>query len=95
MQESKIIKLKSRYSDVHTTLEILDKDIGFITSDGHYVRSIGESTTYPEAIDFEGGPMLNVGDTIEGTNKIITNFYSIKGGYIVRFKTKSKEDDNT
>ena len=89
MQENRVIKLESRYSDVHTTLEILDKDIGFITSDGHYVRSIGESVLSPEAIDFEGGPMLNVGDTIEGTKKIIEKFYAIKGGYIVRFKSSS------
>lgn len=95
MQENKVIKLESRYSDVHTTLEILDKDIGFITSDGHYVRSIGESVLSPEAIDFEGGPMLSIGDTIEGTKKIITNFYIVKGGYIVRFKAKSNKNDNT
>lgn len=78
------IKLQSRYKDVETYYNPIDKNSGVILSNGQYVRRILDSSqTKIEAIDFEGGPMLNVGDELEGTNKKIK---SIRIGYYVELE---------
>ena len=77
----KNVNLKSRYKDVHTTLCLFDDSNGVITSDGNYTRVIlDESGKAIKGIDFEGGPMLCVGEVIEGTDKKIK---SIKSSYYV------------
>ena len=65
------LKLQSRYKDVETYFHPIDENSGTITSNGAYVRRIlspdGEAI---KAIDFEGGPMLSVGDVLYNNKKI-------------------------
>lgn len=78
------IKLESRYEDVETYYNPIDENSGIILSNGYYVRSILDSSqTKIEAIDFEGGPMLSVGNKLEGINKKIK---SIRIGYYVELE---------
>lgn len=65
MKENKY-KLDSRYSDVTTVLEELSTNKGIVTTTGTYVRCILEQDNKTvHAIDFEGGPMLSVGDSLK------------------------------
>lgn len=78
------IKLKSRYKDVETYYNPIDKNSGILISNGQYVRCVlDDSQTKIEAVDFEGGPMLHIGDVLEGTNKKIK---SIRGCYYVELE---------
>ena len=69
----KEIPLISRYTDVFTKLiQLKDNTYKAVTS-GHFVRCIlDHDMTHINAIDFEGGPMIGVGDVVEGVkiNKI-------------------------
>lgn len=67
------IILKSRYSDVFTKLVKLQDNIYRALTSGHYVRCIlDHDMTHINAIDFEGGPMMGVGDVVDSfkINKI-------------------------
>lgn len=64
MQGSKV-KLPSRYRDVETIYHQIDDNCGIITSNGNYVRCIlSKDEKSIESIDFEGGPMIGIGDTL-------------------------------
>lgn len=87
MDKTNII-LQSRYDNVHTSLEVLDGNRGLFTTDSAYVRTILNPNTEVisqdkqiAGIDFEGGPMVMVGDTIEGHT-----IKSIKGVFLVEFE---------
>ena len=67
------IDLSSRYNDVLTELEFISKNRGIITTNGEFVRTIlkskSEQTTPDDtiqAIDYEGGPMISVGNILAG-----------------------------
>ena len=67
------IDLSSRYNDVLTELEFISKNRGIITTNGEFIRTIlkskSEQTTPDntiQAIDYEGGPMISVGNILEG-----------------------------
>lgn len=78
------IKLDSRYKDVVTLYKSIDDDYGVLISNGNYVRVIlNEDETSIKAVDFEGGPMISVGDPITGTFK---NIKSIKAAYYVELE---------
>ena len=69
MKENKKFELNSRYNDVLTELEILSNDNrGIITTNGAFIRTLLSPTddTVVEAIDYEGGPMVHVGDCLCG-----------------------------
>lgn len=69
MKENNKFKLDSRYNNVLTELEILPNDSkGIITTNGAFIRTLLSSTdnTVVEAIDYEGGPMVHVGDCLCG-----------------------------
>lgn len=78
----KVINLKSRYSDVNTELHFISDNKAIISTNSTYNR-IGTTRdgTGITFIDFEGGSMLSVGDTIEG-HKI----KSIKATYLIEFE---------
>ena len=66
------IKLESRYKSVHTYYQPITDNEGVLMSDGEYIRGIlSEDHKALKGIDFEGGPMLCVGNILEGTNKKI------------------------
>ena len=67
------IDLSSRYNDVLTELEFISKNRGIITTNGEFIRTIlkskSEQTTPDDtiqAIDYEGGPMIRVGNILAG-----------------------------
>lgn len=67
------IDLSSRYNDVLTELEFISKNRGIITTNGEFIRTIlkskSEQTTPDntiQAIDYEGGPMISVGNILAG-----------------------------
>ena len=67
------IDLSSRYNDVLTELEFISKNRGIITTNGEFIRTIlkskNEQTTPDDtiqAIDYEGGPMISVGNIVAG-----------------------------
>ena len=67
------IDLSSRYNDVLTELELISKNRGIITTNGEFIRTISKSKseqTTPDdtiqAIDYEGGPMISVGNILAG-----------------------------
>lgn len=67
------IDLSSRYNDVLTELEFISKNRGIITTNGEFIRTIlkskNEQTTPDntiQAIDYEGGPMISVGNILAG-----------------------------
>ena len=67
------IDLSSRYNDVLTELEFISNNRGIITTNGEFIRTIlkskSEQTTPDntiQAIDYEGGPMISVGNILAG-----------------------------
>ena len=64
MKENKY-KLESRYPEVITVVEELSDNRGIVSTTGAYIRCIMEQDNKTiHAIDFEGGPMLSVGDSL-------------------------------
>lgn len=60
------IKLNSRHNNVDTRYIPINCNSGILISDGNYVRHImSKDNKSLEAIDFEGGPMVSIGYTIE------------------------------
>ena len=69
----KKIDLSSRYNDVLTELEFISENRGIITTNGEFIRTIlkneHERITPDDrisAVDYEGGPMISIGDILEG-----------------------------
>ena len=78
------IKLDSRYKDVVTLYKSIDDDHGVLISNGDYTRHIlNEDGTALKAVDFEGGPMVSIGEPMVGTFKKIK---SIKTAYYVELE---------
>lgn len=69
----KKIDLSSRYNDILTELEFISEHRGIITTNGEFIRTIlkneSERITPDDtisAIDYEGGPIISIGDILEG-----------------------------
>lgn len=78
------IKLQSRYGDVETYYDPIDANHGILSTNGYYVRCVlDDNDTKITAVDFEGGPMLFVGNTLPGTDKKIK---AIKACYYVELE---------
>ena len=80
------LKLHSRYKNVNTFYIAIDENHGVVTSNGNYVRCILSSDGGNDklsAVDFEGGPMLSVGNLFYDTGKRIK---SIKSAYYVELE---------
>lgn len=86
------VNFPSRYRDVETSLEVVEDNKGIITTNGVFVRHIlNKNTDYINpsntiiGIDFEGGPMIKVGDNLKeyGFDKTVK---SIRGCYLVEFE---------
>lgn len=84
MPENKIVPLVSRYKSVHTEFRQLSRYLGYAISDGHYARCILDKDDKTiTAIDFEGGPMLSVGDTIRLSRNNTKKIKFIKSVYLI------------
>jgi len=79
----KDVRLDSRYKEVVTLYKNIDDDHGVLISNGNYVRLISDKDKTIKAVDFEGGPMISVGDSMVGTFKKIK---SIKAAYYVELE---------
>lgn len=81
-------QLPSRYEDVHTYVQDIDKTSAIIVTDSQYIRCVlkkEDERSSPldsiESIDFEGGPMLSVGYELNGRK-----IKSIKSCYLIEFE---------
>ena len=85
MKENKY-KLESRYPEVMTVVEEISDNRGIVSTTGAYIRCImGQDNKTIYAIDFEGGPMLSVGDSLinVGLHKKIK---SLKSVWLIEFE---------
>ena len=79
--KQEVIKLESRYKDVNSDLIQIEDNKYLLNTNSEYVRlSRAENRTIC-SIDLEGGPMINIGDTIQG--KKVKN---IKSQYVIEFE---------
>ena len=70
-----VIKLDSRYKDVETLYSAIDDNHGCIITNGNYTRYIlSDDSKSLQGVDFEGGPLLKVGDTIPEINRKVKSF---------------------
>ena len=81
-------QLISRYKNVHTYVQDIDNTSAVIITDSQYIRCVfkkKDERSSPldsiESIDFEGGPMLSVGDELNGKK-----IKSIKSCYLIEFE---------
>lgn len=87
MAENKIVQLVSRYKSVHTEFRQLSKYLGYVISDGAYVRaSPNEDGKSLNFVDFEGGPMLCVGGTIRLSRNNTKKIKRIRSVYLVELE---------
>lgn len=85
MKENKY-KLESRYPEVMTVVEELPNNKGIISTTGTYVRYIMEQDNKTiHAVDFEGGPMLSVGDSLKDIG-IPKKIKSIRAVWLIEFE---------
>ena len=81
--ELEVIKLDSRYKDVNSKLVQIENKEYLLRTNGEYIRVIGENPMILTSIDFEGGPMISIGDTIQ--NKKVKNIKQIKS-FMIEFE---------
>lgn len=81
-------QLISRYKNVHTYVQDINNTSAVIITDSQYIRCVfkkEDEKSSPldniESIDFEGGPMLSVGDELNGKK-----IKSIKSCYLIEFE---------
>ena len=77
--EQEVIKLESRYKDVDSKLIQIEDNKYLLNTNSEYVRLSRAENRTIYSIDLEGGPMLSIGDTIQGKKiKSIINKYVIE-----------------
>lgn len=81
-------QLISRYKNVHTYVQDINNTSAVIITDSKYIRYVFKkedersSPLYNiESINFEGGPMLSVGDELNGKK-----IKRIKSCYLIEFE---------
>ena len=77
--KQEVIKLESRYKDVDSKLIQIEDNKYLLNTNSEYVRLSRAENRTIYSIDLEGGPMLSIGDTIQGKKiKSIINKYVIE-----------------
>ena len=77
--KQEVIKLESRYKDVDSELIQIKDNKYLLETNSEYVRLSRAENRTIYSIDLEGGPMINIGDTIQGKKiKSIINKYVIE-----------------
>ena len=79
--KQEIIKLESRYKDVNSELIQIKDNKYLLNTNSEYVRLSRAENSTIYSIDLEGGPMLNIGDTVQGKK-----IKSIKSQYVIEFE---------
>ena len=77
--KQEVIKLESRYKDVNSKLIQVEDNKYLLNTNSEYVRLSRAENKTIYSIDLEGGPMISIGDTIQGKKiKSIINKYVIE-----------------
>ena len=77
--KQKVIKLESRYKDVDSNLIQIEDNKYLLNTNSEYIRLSRAENRTIYSIDLEGGPMISIGDTIQGKKiKSIINKYVIE-----------------
>ena len=76
-----LIKLESRYKDIDSKLVQVEDNKYLLETNSEYVRLRRAENSTIYSIDLEGGPMLSIGDTIQGKK-----IKSIKSQYVIEFE---------
>lgn len=79
--KQEVIKLESRYKDVDSNLIQIEDNKYLLNTNSEYVRLSRAENNTIYSIDLEGGPMLSIGDTIQGKK-----IKSIKSQYVIEFE---------
>ena len=79
--KQEVIKLKSRYKDVDSELIQIKDNKYLLETNSEYIRINEDENMMVDSIDLEGGPMINIGDTIQGKK-----IKSIKSQYVIEFE---------
>ena len=79
--KQEVIKLESRYKDINSDLIQIEDNKYLLNTNNEYVRLSRAENRTIYSIDLEGGPMLSIGDTIQGKK-----IKSIKSQYVVEFE---------
>ena len=79
--KQEVIKLESRYKDVDSKLIQIEDNKYLLNTNSEYIRLSRAENRTIYSIDLEGGPMISIGDTIQG--KKIKN---IKSQYVIEFE---------
>ena len=79
--KQEVIKLESRYKDVDSKLIQVEDNTYLLETNSEYIRlsRVENGTIYN--IDLEGGPIISIGDTIQGKK-----VKSIKRQYVIEFE---------
>ena len=77
--ELEVIKLNSRYKDVDSKLVQVEDNKYLLETNSECIRVSRDAYLTINSIDLEGGPMISIGDTIQGKKiKSIINKYVIE-----------------
>ena len=79
--KQEVIKLESRYKDVDSDLIQIEDNKYLLNTNSEYVRLSRAENRTIYSIDLEGGPMIDVGYTIQGKK-----IKSIKSQYVIEFE---------
>ena len=79
--KQEVIKLESRYKDVNSDLIQIEDNKYLLNTNSEYIRLSRAENRTIYSIDLEGGPMINIGDTIQGKK-----IKSIKSQYVIEFE---------
>lgn len=76
-----VIKLESRHKEVDSKLIQVENNKYLLETNSTYIRIIKNKNMIIKSIDLEGGPMISIGDTIQGKK-----IKSIKSQYVIEFE---------
>ena len=79
--KQEVIKLESRYKDVNSKLIQVENNKYLLETNSEYTMINEDENMIIQYIDLEGGPMINIGDTIQGKK-----IKSIKSQYVIEFE---------
>ena len=79
--KQELIKLESRYKDVNSELIQIKDNKYLLETNSNYIRIRHTENRAIYSIDLEGGPMISIGDTIQGKK-----IKSIKSQYVIEFE---------
>ena len=79
--KQEVIKLESRYRDINSELIQIKDNKYLLETNSGYLRINEDENMIIQYIDLDGGPMINIGDTIQGKK-----IKSIKSQYVIEFE---------